>query len=141
MSKPAPVILLVDDRVPDILLTKRAICDAGFEHVQIHTAINGQEALDMLLSGEAKPDLILLDMMMPVMDGLEFLQHREADPAIKQVPVLVLTTSRSDRDVNEAYSAGANGYLQKPVGIDAFNTVISKLAGFWLETVELPVRE
>lgn len=135
-------ILLVEDRPQDVRLTQRALKKAGYD-VDLDIAANGREALDRLQKVESHsqypiPDLVLLDWMMPLVDGPEVLQEMRLDPLLRRIPVVVLTTSRSDGDVAEAYDKGCNAYLTKPVHPDEFQSTIEALGLFWLEKAVLP---
>jgi len=135
-------ILLAEDRPQDVRLTQRALKKAGYQ-VDLDIATNGREALDKLqrVNGYAKdpkPDLVLLDWMMPLVDGQEVLQEIRKDPVLKGLPVIVLTTSRDERDVRNAYDEGCNAYLTKPVDPEAFQKTIDALGLFWLKTAVLP---
>lgn len=135
-------ILLAEDRPQDVRLTERALKKAGYQ-VDLIVATNGREALDRLqrINGHANeplPDLVLLDWMMPLVDGLEVLREVRKDPALRRVPVIVLTTSRTEGDVASAYDEGCNAYLTKPVDPNEFQKTIEALGLFWLETAVLP---
>jgi CheY-like chemotaxis protein len=107
---------------------------------------DGDEALDFLHRRGAyadparspRPGVILLDLNLPGTDGREVLAEIKADPSLKQIPVVVLTTSRDDRDVDACYRAGASSYIQKPVDLDGFIRAIERLNGYWFEVVILP---
>ena len=135
-------ILLAEDRPQDVRLTQRALKKAGYQ-VDLDVAANGREALDRLqkIEGYADaetPDLMLLDWMMPLVDGQEVLQTIRKDPVLKRLPVIVLTTSRSESDVTLAYEEGCNAYLTKPVDPNEFQKTIEALGLFWLDTAVLP---
>jgi len=135
-------LLLVEDRPADVRLTKRAIKRAGY-NVDIDVAENGREALDILQqanghAGHPLPDLVLLDWMMPIVDGSEVLHEMRKDPALKRMPVVVLTTSSSEVDVKDAYSRGCNAYLSKPVDPEDFQQTIEAMGLFWLNKAILP---
>jgi CheY-like chemotaxis protein len=131
-------ILLVEDRDPDVRLTKRAIKKAGYT-VDITVAVNGKEALDKLRDVTSPlPDLVLLDWMMPLVDGSEVLQAMRQDPRLRSVPVIVLTTSSSEGDVASAYDKGCNAYLTKPINPQDFQETIRVMGLFWLDQVLLP---
>lgn len=137
-------ILLVEDRPQDVRLTQRAIKKAGYS-VDVDVAGNGQEALDRLNridghAGTELPDLVLLDWMMPLVDGREVLQavRKDTNPALRRLPIVVLTTSRSEGDVETAYNEGCNAYLTKPVHPDEFQKTIEALGLFWLDKAILP---
>lgn len=134
--KPAH-ILLVEDNEGDILLTQEA-----FEESKIKTTIsiarNGQEALDFVFkrgvfANVKKPDLILLDINMPIFNGHEVLKQIKADAELKKIPVIMLTTSSSQKDINEAYENHCNSYIKKPLDIGEFLKAVVKIEEFWLQ--------
>jgi len=134
--KPAH-ILLVEDNEGDILLTLEA-----FEECKVKTVIsvakNGQEALDFLFKRGAfinvkKPDLILLDINIPQFNGHEVLRQIKTDAELKKIPVIMLTTSSNQKDVNSAYENHCNSYVKKPLDINEFLTAILKIEEFWLQ--------
>lgn len=132
-------ILLVEDNSDDILLTKRAFARAGIssEIVVVH---DGLEALDYLhcsgkystRSDRLVPLLVLLDLSMPRMGGLQFLKEIRADSELRFIPIVVLTSSGENRDVCESYRLGANSYIQKPVDFERFVQTIGALSSYWL---------
>ena len=134
-------ILLVEDNEGDIVLTLDA-----FEESKINTDIsvvrNGQEALDFLYrragyEQELKPDLILLDINIPILNGHEVLKIVKADPELKKIPVIMLTTSSNPKDVNLAYENDTNSYVTKPIEMDDFLKAILKIEEFWLQLCRL----
>lgn len=134
--KPAH-ILLVEDNDGDILLTIEA-----FEECKVKTEIsiakNGQEALDFLFNRGAfidakKPDLILLDINIPILNGHEVLQEIKSDPTLKKIPVIILTTSSNQKDIEKAYENHTNSYIKKPLEIEDFLNVIKKIEDFWFQ--------
>lgn len=141
MSRKARV-LIVEDRAADVRLTRRALKKAGYD-VDIEVATNGREALDRLnnINGHAgapDPDIVLLDWMMPLVNGEEVLKEMQKDPRLRRMPVVVLTTSASEGDVHVAYTEGCNAYLTKPVDPTEFQETVQALGLFWLEKVVLP---
>ncbi|MBB5234066.1 response regulator [Deinococcus budaensis] len=141
---PAPKaieILLVEDNPADILLTEEAFEEAHFPH-RLHIARDGVEALSFLRrqglhAGAPTPDVILLDLNMPRMGGLEVLDVLKADDALRNIPVVVLTTSRAESDIWRSYNLHANAYIPKPVTISEFVDVIRSFGSFWFTTVAL----
>ena len=138
--KPAH-ILLVEDNEGDIVLTMDA-----FEESKIKTAIsvakNGQEALDFLFkrgdyTSAKTPDLILLDINIPIFNGHEVLQQIKADAVLKKVPVIMLTTSSNQKDIDKAYENHSNCYIKKPLEMEDFLKAILKIEEFWLELTTL----
>ena len=138
-------VLLVEDNPRDVRLTQRAFQQAGLPH-DLRVVRDGDEALAYLHREGAykesetapRPDVILLDLNLPRMGGHELLRAVKQDNRLRQVPIIVLTTSERPDDVRLAYDAGANAYLLKPVEFSRFTEVIGQLGKFWLETVELP---
>lgn len=135
-------ILLVEDNEHDVILTQR-----GFERaklkVNLHHVENGELCMQFLRnegehSDAPTPDLIILDLNMPVMNGHEVLEQLTADEELKHLPVVVLTTSEDDRDVLAMYRLRCSGYVTKPVQFDNFLEVIRGIADFWLTVVVLP---
>lgn len=134
-------ILLVEDNEGDILLTKEA-----FEESKIKTEIsvvrNGQEAVDFIFAkGDFKdakrPDLILLDINIPIFNGHEVLRQIKQDPMLKKIPVIMLTTSSSEKDIDQAYENHSNSYIQKPLEMEEFIKAIMKIEEFWLQLTTL----
>jgi len=138
-------ILLVEDSPEDYETTERAFRRSGLKN-PIYRCADGDEALDFLhrrgrFAGPEKaprPGVILLDLNLPGTDGREVLSEIKNDPDLKQIPVIVLTTSKDDRDVEVCYRCGANSYVQKPVDLDGFMKAIERLNGYWFEVVILP---
>lgn len=136
------VILLVEDDSADVELTQYTIAKCKI-FVDLHTVGDGVEALAFLrqegkYAGAPRPDLILLDLNMPRMDGRTFLSEMRADNNLKAIPVVVLTTSQSDEDILKSYRLGANCFITKPVGLDEFAKVINAIEDFWFAIVRLP---
>ncbi|MCS4433019.1 response regulator [Aquiflexum gelatinilyticum] len=139
--KPAH-ILLVEDNEGDILLTLEAFEESKLVS-EISVARNGQEALDFLFrkgsfTQSPKPDLILLDINLPIYNGHEVLRQIKMDSSLKKIPVIMLTTSSNPKDVNIAYSNHCNSYLKKPLEIEEFFNVIKKIEQFWLQLAIRP---
>lgn len=140
MLKPVH-ILLVEDNEGDIVLTMDA-----FEESKINTVIsvvrNGQEAVDFLykrdrFTEENKPDLILLDINIPILNGHEVLKIIKQDTELKKIPVIMLTTSSNTRDINLSYENYANSYVTKPIEMEDFLKAILKIEEFWLQLCKL----
>ena len=137
-------ILLIEDNRADVRLTIEAIRDAGLSS-NLFTARDGRDALDHL-RGEgayeepAKPDLILLDLNLPNLDGRQVLAEIKNDDSLKHIPVIVLTTSENEEDVLQVYRAHANCYLTKPIDLDEFIDLVKAIEEFWLRRVQLPPR-
>jgi len=135
-------ILLVEDSESDISLTEEAF-KAGKVHNQLHVARDGMEGLAFLrregaYAGAPRPDLVLLDLNLPKMDGREVLEEIRADQNLKSIPVVVLTTSKADEDILRMYELAANCYITKPVDWEQFICVVQSIEHFWLHVVTLP---
>jgi CheY-like chemotaxis protein len=142
LDSPNQPILLVEDSPEDFETTERAFRRSGLKN-PIFRCADGDEALDFLFrrgrhADAPQPGVILLDLNLPGTDGREVLSEIKADPELKQIPVIVLTTSSDDRDVAACYKAGANSYIQKPVDLDGFMQAIERLNDYWFEVVILP---
>ena len=144
MTRRQAKILLVEDSYSDQLAVERALEDGRIE-CDLHVAKNGREALKMLLKEspyenefQMLPDLIMMDINMPVMNGKDALQKIRSEPSIRHLPVIMLTTSKRDKDVMESYRLGVNAYLTKPVDDEKFLEVIRHIETFWFELVVLP---
>ena len=138
-------ILLVEDNEGDILLTLEAFEECKIK-TEISVAKNGQEALDFLYKkgnfmDAKKPDLILLDINLPIFNGHEVLKKIKSDPDLKKIPVIMLTTSSSAKDIDKAYDANCNSYIKKPINIDDFIDAILKIEEFWLHLTTLSTSE
>ncbi|MEM7203789.1 MAG: response regulator [Planctomycetota bacterium] len=137
-------ILLVEDDRGDALLAKRAL-DRGRGHNTLNVARDGLEALRFLrregdFVAAPRPDVILLDLNMPRMDGREFLKEMKSDPSLCQIPVVVLTTSDAASDVLRSYELQANCYITKPAELANFYQVMRSIEEFWFGVVKLPSR-
>jgi CheY-like chemotaxis protein len=133
-------VLLVEDNPSDVALT-RHLFGAVSLPVDLSVAHDGEEAVSLVrrkADGGERPDLILLDLNLPRMSGLEVLGELKADERLRHIPVIVLTTSSAERDVRSAYSHHANAYVTKPVDLDQFIHVIGAIEQFWLGVVRLP---
>jgi chemotaxis family two-component system response regulator Rcp1 len=133
-------ILLVDDNEGDILLTREALDDARIVN-KISIAYDGQEAIRFLKKqpvGRDTPDLILLDINLPKINGTEVLAFIKNDPDLKRIPVIMLTTSSAEKDILFAYENHANCYITKPVDLDRFMNVVRTIENFWISIVKLP---
>lgn len=132
-------VLLVEDDPADAHLVQLAFRDNRIL-VNLRIATDGLEALALLRDGATplRPALILLDLNMPRMNGREFLEAVKSDPALRNIPTVVLTTSDVERDVVASYGLGAAGYITKPMDIDQFSAVIRSLTDYWFSLVRLP---
>lgn len=126
-------ILLVEDSPDDAGLTIHALKKHNLANNLLHL-LDGEEALSYLFSPELKsiPKVILLDLKMPKVDGIEVLRRIKSDERLKIIPVVVLTSSKEDRDIVESYKLGVNAYIVKPVDFDKFVKAISEIGLFWL---------
>jgi two-component system, chemotaxis family, response regulator Rcp1 len=135
-------VLLVEDSAGDVRLTREAFRDAN-ENVELSVVADGVEALTFLRRegnyvSAVRPELILLDLNMPRMDGREVLSHLKVDDSLKTIPIVVLTTSESEGDiVVKAYQLHANCYLNKPVDLDQFEELVKSINDFWLRRTTL----
>lgn len=135
-------ILLVEDDPGDVRLTQEALREGRMLN-RVHVACDGIEALEFLhregqFSNAPRPDIILLDLNMPRMDGRECLAHIKSDPDLHQIPVVILTTSEADQDVIRSYDLHANCYISKPVDLEQFMKVVKTIKQFWFTIVLLP---
>lgn len=134
-------ILLVDDEPGDVRLTQRGFSRGPVPN-RLHVTRNGEEALAFLRREKGdrtpRPDLVLLDLNLPTISGFEVLEQVRADPELKTIPVVVLTTSSAETDVLRAYEAHANAYMTKPVDFDSFVESIRALSDYWFCRCHLP---
>ncbi|HTP58865.1 MAG TPA: response regulator [Spirochaetia bacterium] len=124
-------VLLVEDNPDDVALTLRAFKKNNILN-EIVVARDGEEALSILSARGTLPQLVLLDLKLPKVDGLEVLQRIRAEERTRLLPVVILTSSREERDLIKGYSLGANSYIQKPVDFDQFVTASQQLSLYWL---------
>jgi CheY-like chemotaxis protein len=145
MTQEEMQILLVEDNPNDAKLTLHALRDESLVN-NIQVARDGEEALDFLFRrGEFAdrrfdhpPRLVLLDLKLPKVDGLEVLREVKGDPRTQAIPIVVLTSSREENDLVESYKLGVNAYIQKPVEFDSFRRAVKQLGLFWLVVNEAP---
>jgi chemotaxis family two-component system response regulator Rcp1 len=135
-------VLLVEDSPGDVRLTQEAFRDAN-RSIHLHVVSDGVEAMAFLRRQGAyvqkpRPDIILLDLNLPRMDGREVLAHIKEDDSLKTIPTVILTTSDSEADIVKCYQLQANCYLSKPVQLDAFESLMKSINDFWLTKVKLP---
>ena len=135
-------VLLVEDSPGDVRLTQEAFHDAN-RSINLHVASDGVEAMAFLHQegihkNAPRPDLILLDLNLPRMDGREVLAHIKEDEALKTIPTVILTTSEAAADIAKSYQLQANCYLTKTVQLDAFENLVKSINDFWLTKVKLP---
>ncbi|HMK53356.1 MAG TPA: response regulator [Methanobacteriaceae archaeon] len=143
MSKHEDIdILLVEDNYADVILTKEVLIEAKVKN-KLNVVEDGEEAMDYLFqrgkySNAAFPDLILLDLNLPRKDGREVLIEIKDHPSLKQIPVVILTTSQAEEDILKMYEHHANAYITKPVDFNQFIKVVQGIEEFWLSIVKLP---
>jgi len=145
LAAPPFTILMAEDDLDDQLLVQEA-----FDEVYIHNPLkfvnDGEELLDYLkrrgkftsLKGEPLPGIILLDLNMPRMDGREALEEIKADPALRKIPIVILTTSKAEEDIIRSYDLGASSYIVKPVTLKSLMEVARGLGEYWVQIVTLP---
>jgi CheY-like chemotaxis protein len=143
-SKPV-VILMAEDDADDRLLAKDALSECGLAG-DLHFVENGEDLLDYLhrrgkyngKSTHPRPGLILLDLNMPRKDGREALREIKTNPELRRIPIIVLTTSNADMDIERAYELGANSFISKPVTFDSLVSIMRTIGDYWFSTTELP---
>lgn len=145
MAQEEVEILLVEDSAPDAELALHALRGEKLAN-RIHVASDGEAALDFLLcrgafstrSFDRPPKLVLLDLKLPKVDGLEVLRQVKSDPRTKAIPVVILTSSKEERDMVNGYQLGVNSYIQKPLDFDQFREIVRQLGLYWLVVNEPP---
>lgn len=142
MNGKSIVILMAEDDADDRLLTKDALTESRL-HNDLRFVEDGVELLQFLrregeYAGAPRPGIILLDLNMPRMDGREALREIKADPDLRRIPVVVMTTSKAEEDVVRSYDLGASSYITKPVTFEGLVEVMRALGRYWIEIVELP---
>jgi two-component system response regulator len=145
MANDTQLILIVEDSEDDFFAVQRAFKKAGLKNV-LRRCTNGDQAVDYLFRrGEfadpadaPTPGVILLDLNLPGLDGRDVLRMIKTDPKLRRIPVIVLTTSNAEKDIEQCYADGANSYVQKPVDMQGFIVAISRLRDFWFEIAILP---
>jgi CheY-like chemotaxis protein len=135
-------VLLVEDSPGDVRLTREAFGEAN-KSIHLHVAVDGVEAMAFLRNdgthaNAPRPDIILLDLNLPKMDGREVLAHIKEDESLKTIPIVVLTTSVAEADIVKSYHLRANCYLSKPVQLNEFEALVKSINDFWLTGVRLP---
>ncbi|HEY9601163.1 MAG TPA: response regulator [Allocoleopsis sp.] len=141
-------ILMADDDPDDCMLAREALAESRLAN-ELYFVKDGEELLDYLYhrgkyaepESSPRPGLILLDLNMPKKDGREVLKEIKADPHLRQIPVLVLTTSQAEEDIHHSYDLGANSFITKPVTFSSLIEVMRTLGKYWFEIVELPPEE
>ena len=141
---PEPIILMADDDPDDRMLLKEALEENNLAH-SLHFVENGVELLDYLykrgrfvLEKTPRPNLVILDLNMPKVDGREALALIKSDPNLRGIPVIVLTTSKAEQDITKAYNLGVNSFICKPVAFDELVEVAREIGKYWFKTVALP---
>jgi CheY-like chemotaxis protein len=135
-------VLLVEDDPGDVLMTREALAENKLAN-HLHVVNDGEAALEFLhqrgqFVGAPTPDLVLLDLNLPRVDGRQVLAEVKADPLLRQIPVVVLTTSEAEEDVLRSYELHANAYVTKPVDFDRFIEIVRKIDEFFVTVVRLP---
>jgi two-component system, chemotaxis family, response regulator Rcp1 len=136
------VILMVEDNPTDVLIAREGFLGAKMKNT-LHVADDGIEAIEFLnqrgkYADAPRPDLIVLDLNMPRKNGQEVLAEIKADKNLRNIPVVILTTSKSEDDISKAYGLHANCYISKPVDFDEFTEVVQTIQDFWFSVVTLP---
>ena len=150
ISKPFTILIAEDDE-DDYLLTLEALKEAGVNN-EVHWVKDGDEAMEYLTSltngskgnngaSTQLPGLILLDLNMPKKDGREALAEIKADPALKRIPVVILTTSKAEEDIFRTYDLGVSGFVVKPVALEGLVQVMKTLVQYWFEIVEIALEK
>ncbi len=140
-------ILMADDDEDDCLLAREALAESRLAFSDLHFVQDGEQLMDYLyqrgkysnLHSSPRPGLILLDLNMPKKDGREALRQIKADANLRQIPVVVLTTSNAEEDIYRSYDLGANSFITKPVTFSGLVEVMKALGRYWFEIVELPL--
>jgi len=137
MADAAIEILLAEDNAEDAEMTMRALRRNNLAN-QLHWAKDGAEALEYIRTAPRAPKLILLDIKMPRVDGIEVLRRLKADAATRTIPVVVMTSSNEERDVVESYRLGVNSYIVKPVQFEQFMQTVASIGLYWILTNRVP---
>ena len=146
MTTPKRVdVLLAEDDAGDVELTRESLLAAKVM-VDLHVVDDGEKALRFLrkeppYQDAVRPDIVLLDLNMPRKSGIEALREIKADSALRSIPVVVLTTSEAEADIVKCYDLGANCYITKPIGFEAFTKVVGMIKEFWFTIVKMPPKE
>jgi two-component system, chemotaxis family, response regulator Rcp1 len=137
-------ILMVEDNPGDVRLTVEALKEGKVRNI-LHTVEDGEEAIKFLrrqgtYAKAPRPDLVLLDLNLPKKNGREVLAEIKVDPELRRIPVVILTVSKAEQDIVKTYDLHANCYINKPVDLEQFLTVVQSIENFWLTVVKLPPR-
>ncbi len=135
-------VLLIEDNIVDVRLLEEAFQEEQL-NVNLRSVLDGEEALDFLLkknkhSTATTPDLIILDLNLPKLNGHEILKRIKDDPILKTIPVIILTSSQSEEDIINSYKLQANSYIKKPFDLDGFRAVVRSIDQFWFTIAKLP---
>lgn len=142
MNRKSVDILLIEDNLDHVELILMALCNNNVLN-EVHVVTTGEEAMDFLCqrgkyADAARPGLILVDIKLPGMDGIELVRRIKADPRLKSIPAVMLTTSAAEKEIAESYDHGANSYVVKPVDFEQFVKVIKELKLYWMVVNSLP---
>jgi CheY-like chemotaxis protein len=137
LSKATRTVLMADDDEDDRMLTKSAF-SRGRVREELRFVGDGEALIQALRGPGERPTLILLDLNMPRMNGIEALREIKRDPILKDIPVVVLTTSSASEDISRSYDLGANSFITKPNGLDSYQDMVASLSHYWFDTVALP---
>ncbi len=143
MVEPNVEVLLVEDNEDHIFLTTKVLREAPNARYNIHVVMDGEAALDFIYqrgkySNVSRPDLILLDIKLPKIDGLEVLKRLKLDPSTKSIPILMLTSSEREQDVASSYQNGTNSYITKPINYEDFEQKLRVIQAYWDKVTKLP---
>lgn len=135
-------ILLVEDNPGDVVLTEEAFSDGKISN-NLHVVNDGEQALAYLnkedgYEGAIRPDLILLDLNLPKVDGREVLDYVKQHETLRAIPIVILTSSEAERDIVKTYNLHANSYIVKPIGLEQFVRIVNAIESFWFSVVTLP---
>lgn len=144
-SRKPIIILMADDDSDDCLLAQEALAHINMEH-EVHTVSDGMAVMDYLhrhglyesFKNKPLPGLILLDLNMPRMSGLDALREIKSDPLLRRIPIVILTTSELEKDIQQSYDLGANSFVTKSVSFSSLVETVEEIGKYWLEVVQLP---
>lgn len=132
-----PLVLFAEDDREDWILIQEAMKDCDCK-LRVERVENGQQLLDRLRDGHRMPDVVMLDLQMPLMDGQEALREIRSDPKLRHLPVIVMTTSKLEADIFQSFHDGANSYVVKPINYEDLETLLKSVKKYWLETSMIP---
>jgi CheY-like chemotaxis protein len=136
-KKCVPCVLIAEDDADDRMLTLDAFKRGNLDQ-ELDFVGDGEELIRALRRAGSRPCLVLLDLNMPRMGGMEALREIKTDPLLRDIPVVILTTSRASEDVAQSYGLGANSFITKPVGLESYQEMLKSLSKYWFDTVTLP---